>query len=492
MRRLRRFITTEDGGMMFFWVICSGCVMGFAALSYDLGRMAVTQTELQSYADQVALAAAGELDGGGNAIIRANSAVNTLITDTQTFGVGATTLTAADVTVTYHQTLPAADTTAMGAGTANPALAEYARVVVAPQTVTFPVASAANVMINAIGGGVNMPPQSIVQAEAVAGFTQFACDVTPMFFCLPSPSYSANANIGNTILLRSRGQGAGWGPGDFGFLDPTDILTDPNGPCAGLSGPQKLKCVFAAEGSVTQCFAQRGVDLEPGQKIGLTNVGYNVRFDWYAGSMKNDKNKAGFAPAPNVIKGIIKGGGGGNACINNNTQASPDTVGLPPDDCFPGCGRYGDGVWSSGRANYETVNYAGSPPVGTGTATTRYQYYLAEIAAAGGATSTTSILPSGLSETGRPQCSSNQSSNVDRRTFVAAGIDCAANNIQGAATNIPVVEFFRMFMISPSTQSTSSPPSVDIYAEIIGSANSGGGGAGVPAGVFHDLVQLYR
>ena len=73
---------------MAFWAMTLAVFIGLVALSVDFGRMAATQSELQSYADNVALAAAGELNGLSGSITRATLAAQTFIIDTQTFGDG--------------------------------------------------------------------------------------------------------------------------------------------------------------------------------------------------------------------------------------------------------------------------------------------------------------------------------------------------------------------------------------------------------------------
>jgi hypothetical protein len=322
----------------------------------------------------------------------------------------------------------------------------------------------------------------------VAGFTQYACDITPMMFCIPSPSFDASdpATVGDMIRLRSGGQGAAWGPGNFGFLEPSTLALDATGNCAGSGGTgPTLRCVLGAVGSITQCFAQRGVDTEPGQKVGITNDAINTRFDMWAGAMNKEKNNPVYAPAANVIKGLEPKGG--NACSWSNPQATTDTKAVPRDDCFPGCAPYGDGNWSAGRMAYVTANYGGTDPhPGAGT---RYEYYLAEIAAAGGGMSSTPIL-NGLSETGRPMCSPHQDPDPERRVIIAAGIDCSTNPISGRTTGVPVHQFVKMFITEPVVDNGSTN-GLDIYAEIIGSAG-GNAGSGGSAGVIHDVVQLYR
>ena len=476
------FARDESGNILVMFALSLTAVLGMVALSFDLGRIGITQTELQAYADSVALAAAGELDGNDDAIVRAQAAAANLITDNKTFGSGDAVLAgAADYTLTFLETLPDDDTDPITVTTTDPKKAVYARVVARESTVglTFGAAFAA---LSGLEG-----PNTTVGATAVAGFTQYACDITPLMFCIPDQNFKAKDNVGRMIRLRSGGQGAAWGPGDFGFLDPEKLEVDPNGPCGGLNGVQLDACLMGAIDNLTQCFAQRGVDIEPGQKVGIEDAIFNVRFDIFKSIMNGKRNDPDYAPAPNVIKGIVPQGGG--SCIGQNEQISPDTLGLPRDDCFGSgtCGRYGDGDWSTGRAAYVTANYGGADPHPG--ATTRYQYYKAEIGADG---SSTSAILSGLSETGRPICSNHQSPDPDRRVVIAAGIDCTANPINGAAKDVPVKEFVKMFMTEPVGDDGLSPPKLDLWVEIVGSAGGAGIGAGTSGGIFRDVVQLYR
>ncbi len=73
-----------------------------------------------------------------------------------------------------------------------------------------------------------------------------------------------------------------------------------------------------------------------------------------------------------------------------------------------------------------------------------------------------------------------------------AGIDCAANAIRGSADDVPVKEFFKIFLTEPVGQDGSSPRRLDIWGEIIGSASDAGTGATGSGGIVRDVVQLYR
>ncbi len=488
--RITAFARQEDGAILVFWALALAAVLGIVALSFDFGQKAATQSELQSYADQVALAAAGELDGKSDAITRATQAASALISDTQTFASGARALSgSSNYTLNFYKSLPASDTASIDPGvTTDPAKAIYVRIKAVPRTVPFTFTGA----FDALRGGTTANPA--IGATAVAGFTQYACDITPLMFCIPSPSFKASQNVGKMILLRSGGSGAAWGPGDFGFLDLSTAGLDSGGPCAGLNGAPQTRCLIGSTGALTQCFSQRGVDTEPGQKVGIENSGYNVRFDMFTGGMSSKKNDANYPAAPNVIKGIIPNGAGAT-CIGTNSKPSPNTVALPRDNCFytSNCAngnRFGDGNWSSattGRPNYETKNYGATGKYPT--ATTRYAYYKAEINAAGGGGSATRILPANRSESGRPQCTNKQSADPDRRVMIAAGVDCTANPINGRATNVPVNEFVKLFLTEPVGAGTGN--SFDIYVEVVGSAESSSSSGGT-GGIFHDVVQLYR
>ncbi|MCT8329914.1 pilus assembly protein TadG-related protein [Albidovulum sediminis] len=512
-RTAARFAKDEDGAILVMVAVSLGVILGMIALSYDLGRIAATQSELQSYADHVALAAAGELDGEAGARARAQAAAANFFTDRQTFGDDATgqTLNSADYALTFLRSLPAVDTDAItsthAATTDQNAI--YARVIVTPKTVPFTFGRA----FFALSGFAQRTP--IVGAEAVAGFTSYACDITPMMFCVP-PGFDGDTWRGQQILMRSGGNGAAWGPGDFGFLEPSTLAIDSTGACAGLTGAGPLlRCVLGAVGSVTQCFVQRGVNTEPGQKVGITNA-MNARFDIYQGSM--DRNDPLYAPAPNVIKGIVRrgGGGGGNQCIGANSDPSPNTMKLPRDTCFytDSCNlgspnRYGDGDWwgdvsldldgdgtaetVTGYDAYLAMNYGATPPselIGLGSTPTRYQVYNAEIAYA---QRTRGNILTGRAETGLNQCAPVASPDPERRVIIAAGINCDPLNggveVNGRETNVPVQEYVKMFITETIGDDSASPPTVDIWAEVIESA---GGNGKSGSGVFHEIVQLYR
>ncbi|MGL4319722.1 MAG: pilus assembly protein TadG-related protein, partial [Paracoccaceae bacterium] len=386
----RRFRQNSDGSILPLFGVTLAVCLGFLALTFDLGRMASTQGDLQSFTDNVALAAAGELDGRSDSITRARAAAAAMITDAARFGVEDDVLSGVgDYTLTFLTARPL-DTGFAAYVTTDPKRARFVHVSATPQTVQAGFGAA----FSALSG--NPAPTRQIGAEAAAGFSQVACDITPLMFCMPNASFRANENVGMTIKLRAGGGGAAWGPGDFGFLDPSDGDVDDDGVCAGENGAGLDRCLVAAIGNRLGCFDSSGVTTRPGQAVGNAEAALNVLFDVYNATMNSVRNNALYAPAPNVISGYRAATG---VCLGTNAVATTNTAAMPVDDCFAAgtCNRFGNGVWSAGRANYVSRNYGSTDPHPT--ATTRYRYYLAEIAASGGASSNMPIL-TGRQESG--------------------------------------------------------------------------------------------
>lgn len=480
-QRSVQFWRDENGSVLVQWALFLAVAFGFMALSFDLGRVASTQSELQSFADQVALAAAGELDGRADAITRATAAANGLISDQQTYATGAQTLDGNDFSITFLRSLPASDTVAATDTTTDGTRARYVRVEVSDRTVMTPFAA-----INAaLTGGSNISTD--IGASATAGFTSYACDITPLMFCVPDNSWKAGDNIGTQIKLRAGGQNAAWGPGNFGFLDPTTLDVDPAGPCAGLNGAQLYRCLVGAENGITRCVrTDTGLDTLPGQRQGLAEA-FNTRFDIFQGSMQQRRNDPAYRPAANTIQGTLPSGPG-QMCRGNNVDVS-DAMPLPRDACIDStCGRFGDGNWD--RAAYVSQNHAGFYPPGTGPTSSRYDMYLAELAAAASRTAPDNVPLPGFAETGAPQCHMlGPSVDPKRRNINAAAVDCSANNIQGSTSDVVPLEFVELFMTEP-VRAPGGNDDAEIMVEIVGSA--GGIGSGALSGAYRDFIQLYR
>lgn len=499
LRRARHFARDERGTIAILWAMMLVAVLGFVALIFDIGRMGALQSDLQSFADNVALAAAGELDGRADAIDRADAAAADLIRERSIFADNPLAETEVAFQVFYHATLPASDTDPMGtpldrAAATTPVRAAFAEVVVTPRRITLQFASALAGLLGQEGA-----VQPFVRATAVAGRSMEACDISPLMFCLPNPDYGRDesAVIGNMIQMRSGGNGALWGPGNFGFVDIS--LADTGGACAGLSGGSLERCQMAAEITISQCFSQRGVDLEPGQRNGLRDH-INVRFDRYRSPLSN--TDATFPAAPNVVTGDPRSNPE-QCSANPNPPPGTRPESLPRDGCFAtgtcSPARIGNGVFD--MTTYMAVNHgngthlnAYDSVVPPGLSNTRYATYLREIAYSRDAAANPSgrmLNPAAtLSEYGRPRCTPNVSSNPERRVFTVAGIDCAANGIRGRAKGVPVERYFRVFMTEPALGAGGND--VDIWVEVIGVEALDGYTSAGTGGIFRDVIQLYR
>jgi hypothetical protein len=193
--------------------------------------------------------------------------------------------------------------------------------------------------------------------------------------------------------------------------------------------------------------------------------------------------------------------GNGNQCLGNNTELSAESMAFPPDTCHGTgtCDRFGDGEWD--RDTYIETNFGLDPDLATASggkfedASSRFEYYLKEIA---DAAPDGRILPASNpdSTTDAQMCSTVEpSENPYRRVFIAAGIDCAENNIQGSAENVPVEEYFEVFLIRPvgdGSGSSGATNTFDMYVEVIGSAGGDGSGDADDGGIFRTVVELYR
>ena len=494
----KRFGKEEDGTAAILWAISLVAILGLVAVGWEVGKMGRTQAELQTFVDSVALAAAGELDGNADAITRATSAANNLISDRNTFGIGNDgnrALNSADfLPLVFLNNLPADDQTPIGASiiTTNARNAAFVEITARPHTVAM---SFLRVLNGLLGRPLGADPR--ISATAVAGYTGAACDTTPLMFCLPG----TDIDVGDMINLRDKGGSSLWAAGNFGFLDVTKFADASF--CTG-SGAPLLRCMLAARENITRCALSRsGADTDPGQSVGITTAAFNVRFDLYHGPTQSWKNLDIYAPAPNIIRGMEASG---NGCSPNQLSPSTDTIALPRDNDLvanPDL-RFGNGQWD--RDGYLDVNHdladgidddSGSdahlPPLPLGAALpgSRYAMYLREILHSQDAINNPNapdILDSSLSETGIPQCATSTPAGPSRRVVVAAGIDCSANPIAGRTLNIPVEQYYEVFL----TEQVGTQSEFAIVGEVIGIPDANGIGGSGATGIFRDLVQLYR
>lgn len=494
-----RFARDERGAILILWALFLAVAFGFLALAFDLGRLATTQTQLQSFADQVALAAAGELDGRPGARDRARAAAENLVAGQQTFGQGSQALGSDDFDIIFLSTLPASDNVPATSEATSDASARYVRVVVDQRTVLTPFAHVAATLTG------NSRISADVGAEATAGFTSYACDITPLFFCVPNAGWRAEDNVGKQIEVVSGSKGGGaWTPGNFGFLDVLALPPDPTGPCSAVKGrANDYRCRVAAERAISQCIETSApLKTLTGQAEGLTEF-FNARFDIYKkGGGKDDYSKdEDFRPAPNVLSDLWTAssgggtGGGSGGSGGGKPPAPPVPPNLPRDSCIASSScSFGTGDWDP--APYLSEYHGGNWPTGglPPASFTRFDLYKAEIQAARAGGGDRGMLTApGYEDMGRPGNHDYAKTAVqralldpERRIVVAAAVECGGQDMNGKSS-VTAIEYVRLFMTEPVRGSGSDSR---ILAEIVGTA--GGIGSGAVEASYRDFIQLYR
>ena len=340
----RRFARDESGSLLVFFVVSIVAILGIMALSFDMGRRASTQTDMQSFADNVALAAAGELDGQPDSITRARTAAQeVIVAANEALKAGASgtngTLSFNPATdLVFYDDLPPSDTPgsfAVGAlsaskyvlpsdaafVTTNPSRAQYVGVRRAAVNVGWLVAN--------VFGNANLPDEA-VGAIAIAGNAGYACDFAPLMVCLPRDASGNSAQLqeGQSVRVATSGNSAAWNPGEFGFLDVSDIPNGVSGPCTMNNEAQKQACLLARR--LTGCFQSGAVDIQPGQRTGQEYAQFNMPFGVYSGSMGQHSGDPVYAMGPHAISGLTIRS---NNCNVQNNAPPTGTMAFPEDDC---------------------------------------------------------------------------------------------------------------------------------------------------------------
>jgi Flp pilus assembly protein TadG len=418
---LRAFRDDRRGGVMVWLALATPPLMALCVLSVDVARVYNLDAELQTGADALARAGAVELDGRDDAISRAQAAVADLVANDRRFSNARTGKVEVQAT-RFLDALPSSDSNPVTADyeTTDANDARYLEVTVRPEQITtlFPPQIAAGLVSVSLS------------AKSVGGRMAQMCGAAPLFICNPVEDDSSttlqsaldgDGYRGRQLLLRGKGGGSTYAPGQFGYLEPP-----------GGAGASDMKAFFA-EVSPDICYPATGVTLRTGV-VSSADQGLNTRFGVYAGSFKN---------------------------TGSSYPAAANTTSYPRDACFAsgGCERTGDGRWDV--LTYMAANH-GSPAsadlggvtyhfnyVGrtvTPKAPSRYQVYRWEIAKAGG--------------TPPP-------SDSDRRVMPVAVLNCQAESL--SASRIPVASFAKVFLTEPMGSGSNDV----IWGELVGSLRWG-------------------
>ncbi|WP_095198236.1 TadE/TadG family type IV pilus assembly protein [Mesorhizobium carmichaelinearum] len=499
LRTIRAFWHDQRGIALILVSVMLPAIIGFSLLAIDMSRVNNLHNDLQKGADAMALAAAAELDGHSDSIVRADRALSTLVSNKYTFSTAGApqTLAAAGVTRTYLRSLPASDSSPIAA--AN---------IITDEVTDAPNARFIRVTVTPVGFAAIFPASFLtgntannsfnVGAVSVAGFTSGVCNYTPVFICNPYEMVNGTNTAGGVTLeqavadssirrrqieLRTVGNGAAYGPGNFGFLQPPDGVGN---------GAQALAQTIATSKPIG-CYSAQGVSTKTGQNNGPVQDAFNVRFGINASG--NAFNSPEFGPASNVRKGASTGGNGngngnGNQCPSYNqlTFNATGNMGLPRDATTPYMsGRMGDGDWNF--SSYWSTNFGSTsyPSSWNTTKPTRYEVYKYE--SANGLVGHAST----GGEVGTPPSSCQPPvTSVDRRLLYGALLNCnalqaAGNNLSGNSSNLPVEAFASFFMTKPVPGASAGG---SVFVELVDV--TGRAGQGTLDSFLRDEAQLYR
>jgi Flp pilus assembly protein TadG len=522
---ISRFAKEDRAAIGPLFAIGISTFVVMSAIGFDYGRLMALDTELQNAADQAALAAATQLDGGEDAMVRARTAA------TDAFASAGSTFTNETRLANDGQGRPITSLTFeffddysndtpgnLLTNDADGAEAKIVQVTVNARRVFY----ALTPLVGAFNSGD-------VIGKAMAGLQSATCNVPPMMFCVPEDAsgnvqtdFPTEADIGRGLKLHFKTQGnangtgnnttdtAVWAPGNFGFLD-LDY---------GISGNDKVR-TLGLNSQFRGCTGEV-IESEPGFRDPQADA-LNSRFDVFTGSVNaNACNNAGdFCPAENVrrdwvnvqtrnnvrqsdIAGLTCNSSPANngwtrvsalptSAVSPNLIQAPGSLEFPYDNCLASgsCGDFvGDGEWDGAAymaKHHPGVSLSTAAPNGT-----RYEVYQWEIANKG----TRLISPRrvGHFATYRNGTGANARYNVDlycsypqpvnaralaasdtqkdRRVLTVAAVDCTGLN--GKAP-VKILRWVDMFLVKPANVTASDK---NFFSEIIGPAQQANGDSG--------------
>lgn len=516
----RTFVRNENGAVTVLVVIFFVLMIGFTGIVIDVGRIMNIHSQANSYVDRVALAAAAELDAEAGAMQRA---VDTGIGGAQIIPTGFRLSLSGDNDIGIARMVffsaitdddmdpfarsPLAGDSVLCEWTSGGGIdcsasgldedeadrqASFVLIEASTETenfIMFPIAAAL---------APGLATQASVAPQALAGFRQEVCDIPPLAICNPNEAFGSTDFTpvpGTQILLKTKGPGAAWAAGNFGFLQLPAGSGAPN--CSGPPNSANFqRCVLGLVNPNTRCISAR-VDTSPGQRQ-TVHVGLNTMFDIYDPPLQNNsgQNIAAFQPSANVTKGFTF-----NNCRTNpgnSIDQSADTVPLPRDTCFgppntctigdpndvSNSGRIGTGMLNNELSEYWMQNHGAPLPADV---TTRFEAYRFEL------DNDMVVDNPPKDEDGSPTCSPFDGIDNpvrDRRVLITAVINCQEHGVSGSSTDIPVEGFMNMFITEPIGFDEDVVPgseSGDIWGEVVSAVEPG-----TDDGILHEFPVLYR
>lgn len=483
-------------------------LIALGGIAFDYARLATMDTELQSAADQAALAAASQLDREDGACERAVAAAQNLVTNQTRFGNFDAT-SGADVTIANPGVCNGDTTITFNA---NASIRFYTTK--DKSTVATDDSNARFVEVTVDGRSANYALTPVVaaissgsiSATAYAGLGSAICKVPPLMICNPNPGTPFPPTPGLGIKVVAHQNGQSWSSGNFGFLNVGQAN----------NGAPDLLAAMAYQDAALTCQDIDTGDVDTGATVPAIDAA-NTRFDIYnfgggSGSTLGQCLNGACPAAQNVTKDLINTSNfTGNACRLDKNDASKgwflitganafaprpaqtgDTpmtqidanatitaMGLPRDNChYASFGsactgdRIGDGKW--GRGDYFNKYHSGRIPANAATMT-RYETYRWEIE--------NNYMPgaNGTSVNGQwgvPKCSTGTLDPArDRRVVTVAIADnCAA--LSGSSVPVQIGSWIDMFFVEPGVNGRGNGSTNDeLYFEVIREAQASGDGS---------------
>lgn len=489
LRRCKRWAMETSGAVAPTIALSMTALIAVGGLAFDYARLATMDSELQSAADQAALAAVTQLDGTPGQCARASAAAVSFVTNDTRFandGKGAAvTVTpepACDATgkIRFYQSYTN-ETTFTAATSATDA--RFVSVTIEGREAVY----ALTAIVGALSSGT-------MGATAVAGLASAICKVPPLMLCNPAETalntdFNVDDLAGKGIVAKSGGGGA-LAPGNFGFLE---VGASPSA--------NNLRDVFGHVDTSFDCVKGTGVNTAPGDMSSVSTA-INTRFDIYENGWARNCGPAGCPPAFNTVKDLVRpdAPASNNSCnlsgsgwreVDSSQRYLPDPItrkdttvtamGHPRDICHAvsangDCagGVIGDGNWD--RDTYFKVNHAFTTAqwqAAVGTNPTRAQTYDWEISSG----HLGKRMVGALASYKAPVCDAaggvGAPASADRRKVAVAVVNCKAEGVNGASKDVKVKQWVDVFLVEPSIPRARTSTD-EVYIEVIGKTTTGG------------------
>ena len=502
VRRPSRFWRDEGAAIAPLYALALFGLIGMAGVGWDYGRLMAMDSELQNAADQAALAAATQLDGGADAMIRARGAANNFLANSASDWDNETRMAndgsgrpITSLTFRFFASYDSEDDTFGTEITDDTegADAKVVQVIVNGREAFY----ALTPVVGAFSSGD-------ITADAVAGLEESVCNVPPLMFCAPTGAvdFPAAADVGKGVSMHMRAnQSDTWAPGNFGFLDIeyANVAPSDGNRLTGLMS-DFLGCAGDA------------VESRTGSRTPEVRA-LNTRFDMYGPGTPNCEGDGDFCPSQNTTKNWVVAqsfnnsataeGPACNASPNNPSWVSAastagstvpaTTTGFPQDTSTSN--GFGNGVWNG--VDYMTSHHPGSalgdvPDLDNNGAISRYEVYKWELGDMAGRLVKPRKVgyhsePSGSGYSGTAYCAYPQpisstpvvpGENIkDRRVITVAAVNCTG--LSGHAP-VNIIRWVDLFLVQPADDTHADK---SFYGEIIGEAD--------PPGADESAFQAY-